>query len=450
MGRPKKNEAPTNVTLDLPRFRGDQWSIVSDPAKIKVIAAGRRWGKSTITGACLVAAAASGGRCAIGAPSYRNTRPMWRWAENAARPLVKSGYAVINRSERTIEFPRKDGGQPGFLGVYTLDNPDSMRGEAFHLVAIDEAARVAEEAWTDVIQPTLADYNGDAFLISTPRGRNWFWKAWKDGQEDGKYIKSWTAPTSDNPIPSIRAAAERAKLHVSDSTYRQEWLAEFVDDAMVYFSPAWWDGQNRYNPLEVRHANTAIARFMSWDTGFKDKEGAAYSACIVVDLMPDYKIQVREVFRERLNFPDLIAAITRIAWKYQTDGKTKAILIEDKASGTSAYQTIVAGSDAYTGSLVQPWMPSGSKEQRAAQAGVWCKNGSVMLPAPADNVRWLYLFEEELYATPHSIYKDQVDAFSQVVIYLEHILRAGYDARRSATGQVRLYSDLVSEAGRTN
>lgn len=432
MPKAKRDAMSGAIGLSLPRLRPDQWAIVQDPARIKVCAMGRRYGKSTMVGCTLTAAAASGNRCAIGAPNYRNTRPLWRWAENAVRPLVKSGLAVVNRSERTIEFPSVG----GFLGVYSLDNPDSMRGEWFDLVAIDEAARVSEEAWTDVIQPCLADYAGQAFLISTPKGRNWFWREFIAGQEDGKYIKSWTAPSSDNPMPSIRAAVEKAKQRVSDNTFRQEWMAEFVEDAMTYFSPEWFEGNlNRYDPRIPRHANTCIARYMSWDTGYKDTEGNAYSACIVADLMPDYRLQVREVFRERLNFPNLIRKITDLAEHYSEDGKLRNILIEDRASGTSAYQTMVASGHPILSHIMTPFMPSGSKEQRAAQAGAWCENGSVLLPMPDQAVPWLYDFEDEIYSMPNTLYKDQADAFAQLILYLENILRAGLAARRTAFGE---------------
>lgn len=435
--------ADRTVVLQLPRLREDQFKIVMHPAKVKVCAMGRRWGKTVMVGTTGLAAAARGQKVGWGAPNYKNTGPLWRWAVLQVAPLVAAGVAVINRADRAIEFPLSG----GRLGIYTLDNYDAIRGDAFHLFAIDEAARVPEEAWTDVIQPTLADYDGEAFLISTPLGRNWFWREWMAGKQDGEYITSFTAPTTDNPIPQIQRAAERAKLRVPERTYRQEWLAEFVEDSLTLFSPSWYDGQNRYNPLEPRHANTALARYMSWDTGFKDDEGAAYSACVVGDLMPDYKLQLREVYRERLNFPSLIMEIKRLAYAYNTDGRLDRILIEDRASGTSAYQTIASCADPWLANKITAFMPTGSKVQRAAQAGVWCQNGSIQLPYPTTNADgnpscpWLYDFEDELYSAPKSLYMDQVDAFSQLVLYVENLLREGLDARREQYGEP--YMDLI-------
>ncbi len=218
------------TALSLPRLRRDQWAIASHPAKVKVLCMGRRWGKTVMGGALALATAAQGGRVAWLVPTYKNSRPLWRWSEMAVGPLKRSRHVRVNRSELTVDFD-----MGGFLGIYTGDNPDGMRGESFHLVIGDEAARLSEDTWTDVVQPTLADFNGDAILISTPKGRNWFWREWQRGQMDGVETKSWTAPTSDNPNPNIQAAALKAKDRVPERTYRQEWLAEFLEDGGTVF-----------------------------------------------------------------------------------------------------------------------------------------------------------------------------------------------------------------------
>ena len=191
---------------------------------------GRRWGKTVLGGALSLATASQGGHVAWIVPNYKNGRSLWRWSENTVAPLKKSKRVSVNKSERIIEFPNG-----GTFGIYTADNEDSVRGESFHLVVLDEAARISETAWTDAIQPTLADYDGDAILISTPRGRNWFWKEYQSGISDGIYQHSWTAPSSANPNIKIKEAEKRAKTKVTELTYRQEWLGEFVDaEGMVF------------------------------------------------------------------------------------------------------------------------------------------------------------------------------------------------------------------------
>lgn len=191
---------------------------------------GRRWGKSTMGGAISLACANAGAHVAWVVPTYKNGRPLWRWAEATVNPLKRAGVQV-NRSERMIEFP-----SGGFLSIYSADNPASILGEAFHLIIADEAARMDEAVWTETLMPTLADYDGRAMLISTPRGRNWFWQEWQKGQSANSEVKSWNAPSSANPNPRIQSAARLARDRVARSVYEQEWQALFVEDGLTLFT----------------------------------------------------------------------------------------------------------------------------------------------------------------------------------------------------------------------
>lgn len=215
--------------MELPKLRADQLTIAIHPAKTKVLSMGRRWGKTILGGTVLGNALAQHGRVAWIAPTYKNTRPMWRWLMMATAEDVKSKRMEVSRSDRTITTRRG-----GFLGIFSGDNIDSVRGEAFHLVVVDEAARIPETAWSDAIMPTLADYDGDAILISTPKGKNWFYHEWLRGVERNREIASWTAPTGANPNPNIKRAFHLVKDRVPADTYKQEWLAEFVDAGSVF------------------------------------------------------------------------------------------------------------------------------------------------------------------------------------------------------------------------
>ena len=187
-----------------------------------VLAMGRRWGKTTMAGALACATASNGANVGWVAPTYANSRPLWRFLEHA---VSTERRAILRRNDRSVEFKRS-----GRVSIYTADNDIALRGESFDLVIVDEAARVKEETYTDVLLPTLADRDGRVFLMSTPRGRNWFWKEWVRGQTGGGRCRSFTAPSRDNPLESIRRASELARGMVSERTYRQEWLAEFVSD----------------------------------------------------------------------------------------------------------------------------------------------------------------------------------------------------------------------------
>lgn len=265
--------------LQLTTLRGDQSRIARAIKKhpILVLAMGRRWGK-TVLGASLVCShARRGGRCAWVVPEYKNGRPLWRMVRQAMAPMAARGRVRISETQRTVTFAASAGG--GFLGMYTGDhNCDAMRGDAFDLVVVDEAAKLSEMAWTDAIVPTLADRDGKAVLISTPRGRNWFWRWWMQGQDvSQERVRSFTAPSSANPRLSIRRAAEMARGLVSERTYRQEWLAEFVEDGGGVFRTV---RANVRGALEARPGSPARRYVMGVDLG----KMVDYTVCIVADI----------------------------------------------------------------------------------------------------------------------------------------------------------------------
>lgn len=167
------------------------------------------------------------GKVAWLAPTYKNSRPLWRWAMG-----VCGGHPSFspNKSDRTIETRRG-----GLLAVYSGDNADAVRGESFHLAIVDEAAQLGEEVVNDIVLPTLADYDGELVLIGTPKGKNWFYHEFQKGMADGNQQASWKLPTNHNPMPSIQRAFALAKERVPERTYRQEWLAEFVEDGGEVF-----------------------------------------------------------------------------------------------------------------------------------------------------------------------------------------------------------------------
>lgn len=214
------------IALELPKLRSDQAAIAIHPAKVKVLAMGRRWGKTVLGGVVLANCLRLGGRAAWVVPEYKNGRALWRYMASVCAPLAAMGYMSISKSERVITTSHG-----GFFGIYSADNIDAIRSEAFNLVVGDEAARIDGDGWKDAVRPTLADADGDEILISTPKGKNWFYYEWMS-RHDG--YMSWNAPTSANPIPNIRKAFELAKDRVSDKTYKQEWLAEFVDDGALF------------------------------------------------------------------------------------------------------------------------------------------------------------------------------------------------------------------------
>lgn len=195
------------------------------------------------------------------------------------------------------------------------------------------------------------------------------------------------------------------------------------------FHREWWEDRSRYTADTWR--GKVAARFQSWDLAEKDKETNDYTACVTVEVLTDYRLLVREVYRDRLTFNVVPATIISRARQWNGDGLLRNVVIEDKSSGTPAYQTLKATAEAWLKPLLIAYQPMGGKVERANAASVWCGNGMVWLPHPSQAAPWLIDLEDELFAFPQGLHDDQVDALSQVIIFCEHLLAAGRNGREA-------------------
>ena len=134
--------------------------------------------------------------------------------------------AVIRQSDQLITFPTG-----GTMQVRSADDPQSLRGEGLDFLVMDECAFIQEAAWNEALRPALSDRLGKALFISTPKGRNWFHRAFLRGKDDAdSEWASWQFPTSTNPHIAA-SEIEAARHSLPERVFAQEYLAQFIDDA---------------------------------------------------------------------------------------------------------------------------------------------------------------------------------------------------------------------------
>jgi len=208
------------TTIDAQPHPG-QLEVHNSDARFKVLSAGRRWGKTRLGVNECLDAASKGGRAWWVSPSYKTSEVGWRPLRQIARRIPNAEVRLV---DRMVTLP---GG--GFVAVRSADNPDSLRGEGLDFVVMDECAFMQKEAWTEAIRPALSDRLGKALFISTPKGRNWFWENYQRGINGEEGWQSWTFPTVNNPYIAA-SEVEAARRDLPEIIYRQEYLAEFVDD----------------------------------------------------------------------------------------------------------------------------------------------------------------------------------------------------------------------------
>lgn len=196
----------------------------------------------------------------------------------------------------------------------------------------------------------------------------------------------------------------------------------------------WWSAevnpQNRYNPGDKSIYNKVVARWLFYDTAFKDKEENDTNARVVFDLLPDYRIILREAWWRRLQVPQITADVNENTKRWNYDEKLRATVVEDKGSGIAVLQTLRQGSDPDVARFLQEFNPgAASKTERGRKASQWCDRGCVLLPMPHDSVPWLHEFEELLFKFPNAKIDDPQDAFSMGILYLENLLAEGWRFR---------------------
>lgn len=212
-----------NVRIHLSKLHAAQQEIADHPARFKVIACGRRFGKTALAVDILANDVLDGWPVAYFAPTYKMTADVWREFKKVLQPVT----AYKNESERRLEAVTG-----GVLDCWSLDHADSVRGRKYKRIIIDEAAMIADpETWQAVLRPLLTDYKGGAIFPSTPKGHNLFWELYRQGV-DPLYPDwhSWNYPTIANPYIDP-AEVEEARYTMPERWFRQEYQAEFIDDA---------------------------------------------------------------------------------------------------------------------------------------------------------------------------------------------------------------------------
>lgn len=222
------------LEVTLPPLHVGQRAVKDSPARYKVLACGRRWGKTRLGTALCLETALRGGRAWWVAPSYKLAAVGWRGVTLLARQIPG---ADVRQGDRMVQLPTG-----GTVQVRSADDPQSLRGEGLDFVVLDECAYMRAEAWTEALRPALSDRQGGALFISTPRGLNWFRALWLRGQDQRQSDwRSWTFKTSDNPFIAPEEI-EAARGDLLSRIFKQEYEANFLEDNPgALWKRAWLD-----------------------------------------------------------------------------------------------------------------------------------------------------------------------------------------------------------------
>lgn len=235
-----------NVTL-----HERQLEIFNDTSRFKVVAAGRRFGKSFLAAVLLLVEASKTSKVRSDGVEVDLTLeevfyvgPTFDQSKKIIWPvLCEIGHELIANKQEMMGVLTLVNGRR--ISIKGSDRPDNLRGTGLSFVVMDEYAFMREEVWELIIEPQLMRSEGGALFIGTPDGKNHFFDIYQRGLPGAANAKgepwvgwkSFNFSSKDNPYLPARELAEKA-ASMSKDRYEQEILASFEAGSGHVLNPA--------------------------------------------------------------------------------------------------------------------------------------------------------------------------------------------------------------------
>lgn len=214
-----------------------QIEVLRSPHKNKIIVCGRRSGKTQMISGELIRGAVLRicKKQIVIAPLFKQTLIVF----NKIMELMYQGGVIddVSSSPRN-PYPKIIFKNKSQIDFGSADNPDSLRGEAYDRVFIDESAFIKEGAM-DAIKPLTFDTGAPIWETTTPWGKGSVWERWRRGMKGDSDYGCFHYNYKDNIYLAPEGVKEIEKdieEYGEDSVYVQcEVLGNFIEDRDVYF-----------------------------------------------------------------------------------------------------------------------------------------------------------------------------------------------------------------------
>jgi phage terminase large subunit len=234
-----------------------------DENRFAVVVAHRRMGKTVSAINHLIKAAIlnkkEAPRYAYIAPTYGQAkRVAWDYLQKFTLPLD----GTSNISELRVDFWGRR------IQLYGSDNPDSLRGQYFDGVVLDEIGDQNPKIWTDIIRPALSDRLGWCLFIGTPKGRNHF----KELRDRAETEPNWGLLEFKASQTNIIAKEEldAALAEMGEDKYNQEFECNFNAAIEGAYYGQILNKLEQDNHIQEIHWDDLCQTFTAWDLGMGD------------------------------------------------------------------------------------------------------------------------------------------------------------------------------------
>ena len=194
--RPRLNKAAFFEDMHYEPHPGQrEVHLATEPRR--VLACGVRWGKTLLAAMEGLTAAMEPAERSVGwvvAPTYDLADRVFREVQVHALSHLRHRVIAMKEAERRLLL-RNMGGGVSEIRAKSADNPVSLLGEGLEWVIVDEASRLKPMIWQSHLSQRLLDRQGWALLISTPKGKGYFYDLYRRGQGRDPDFKSWNYPS---------------------------------------------------------------------------------------------------------------------------------------------------------------------------------------------------------------------------------------------------------------
>lgn len=217
-----------------------QQEVWGSGAQHRIIAAGRRCGKTEYAAWSLLIRALTDGKDHADASRFYVAPTQNQARRNIWPKLLSLGKPVIDSFHiNNLEIKLINGQVISLVGA---DRPENMRGAKIADVVLDEYKDMRPFVLEEIIMPALTDLDGTLTIIGTPGGRNHFYDLFKKVElsldPDLEEWKAWHFTSYDNPLLS-RKLLDRRKRTMSSYAFRQEHMASFEAMGSAMFKEEW-------------------------------------------------------------------------------------------------------------------------------------------------------------------------------------------------------------------
>ena len=209
-----------------------QLQIFNSKKRFKIVAAGRRFGKSYLSAWILLIKAIQSESKDVYyvAPTFQQAKDiMWSLLKDLGKNLIASAHE--NTATLTLINGRK-------IYLKGSDRESTLRGAGLAYVVMDEMANIKPVVWEQIIRPTLSDVRGGCLMIGTPAAKNHFYDLYKDAFEDDEW-DAFQFNSTDNPFLPPEEI-EAARKNMSSMAFRQEFEASFETGSGGIFKEEWF------------------------------------------------------------------------------------------------------------------------------------------------------------------------------------------------------------------